>query len=157
MIIIALVLLVLAVLSAVYNIRQHKRLKEANSYRTITHINYLADTENADRFHRYHQTDLEESEEYHRSAKDLKEDYDSEKVWRYEPYELPFKLEDREVYAKLEDEWIRVGRLKKDVDLNGTLKLYLYINEYKYVTEEGIDRETGDDYFGIECRRTEKR
>ena len=122
-------------------------------YRTETVINYLADTENADRFYKYYQTDLEENDEYNRTARELKEDYDYEKVWRYEPFELPYRLEGSDVYSQLGDEWLKVGRLKKNADLNGKTKLYFYVNEYKYVTEDGIEREKGDHYFGIETKR----
>lgn len=134
-----------------------KRMAESNRYRTISTINYLVDTENADRVLDFYKEDMEESEEYYRTAKELKEDYDNEKVWKYEPIEIPFKLEEKEVYAQLDDEWVKVGRLKKTADLNGELKLYLYVNEYKYVTEDSVEKEKGDHYFGIECRRTEKR
>ena len=156
--IIFLVFLVLFLFSLFINIRERKdfkkRMAESSRYRTISTINYLVDTENADRVLDFYKEDMEESEEYHRSAKELKEDYDNEKVWKYEPIEIPFKLAEKEVYAQLDDEWVKVGRLKKTADLNGELKLYLYVNEYKYVTEESVDKEKGDHYFGIECKRT---
>lgn len=68
--------------------------------------------------------------------------------------ELPFKLEDRTVFAEVDGEWYRVGRLKKTDNLDGTPRLYLYVNEYKYVTEESIEKEKDDPYFGIECTKT---
>lgn len=123
-------------------------------YSITTDLYYLADTENADRIFKYYREDLEENDEYNRSAKELKEDYDHEKVWKYEPLELPFKLEGREVYTELDGEWVKVGRLKKTADIEGgELKLYLYPNEYKYVTEDEIEKEKGEHYFGIECRK----
>lgn len=123
-------------------------------YSITTDLYYLADTENADRVYKYHREDLEENDEYHRSAKELKEDYDHEKVWKYEPLELPFKLEGREVYTELDGEWAKVGRLKKTADIEGgELKLYLYPNEYKYVTEDSVEKEKGEHYFRIECRK----
>ena len=119
-----------------------------------TDLFYLVDTENADKVFRFYKEDLSENEEYFRSAKELKEDYDHEKVWKYEPLEIPFRLEGREAFAQLDDEWVKVGRLKKTADIEGgELKLYLYPNEYKYVTEDYIDKEKGDHYFGIECRK----
>lgn len=121
-------------------------------YSITTDLFYLVDTENADRVMKFYKEDLIENDEYYRTAKELKEDYDHEKVWKYEPLEIPFRLEGREVYAQLDDEWVKVGRLKKTADIEGgELKLYLYVNEYKYVTEDSIEKENGDHYFGIEC------
>jgi len=127
---------------------------EANkpTTRTITENNWLVDSENAEKILKLVKNDLDESDDYHLSAKELKEDYEG-KVYRYEPYELPFKIEGREVFAEVEGEWYRVGRLKKTANLEGTPRLYLYVNEYKYVTEDSIEKEKDDPYFGIECTK----
>ena len=133
-----------------------KKAKEDDRprYSITTDIYYLVDTENADRVYKYHREDLEENEDYFQSAKELREWYDNEKVWKYDPLELPYKLEGREVFTQLDDEWVKVGRLKKTADIEGgELKLYLYPNEYKYVTEDSIEKEKGEHYFGIECRK----
>lgn len=122
--------------------------------RTVTNIYYLVDTENAERVRKYYRQDLEENDEYFQSAKELKEYYDHEKVWKYEPFEIPFKLEGRDVYTNIEDEWFKIGRLKKTADIEGKLTCYYYVNEYKYVTEDSVEKEKDEDYFGIEVTKT---
>lgn len=119
----------------------------------VTNICYLVDTENAERVRKHYRQDLEENDEYFQSAKELKEYYDHEKVWKYEPFEIPFKLEGRDVYTNIEDEWFKIGRLKKTADIEGKLTCYYYVNEYKYVTEDSVEKEKDDDYFGIEVKK----
>jgi len=133
-----------------------KKKKEESKplVRTITEVNYLVDTENADKIYKLIKDDLEENPEYSNSAKELREYYDHEKVWKYYPYELAFKIEGKEVFAEVNDTWYRVGRLKRNADLNGNHVLCFYANEYKYVTEDSIEKEKGDHYFGIEVTKT---
>lgn len=131
-----------------------KKKEEKPRVRTITDINYLVEIKNEDKIFKLVKDDLDENDEYSESAKYLKENYDHEKVYKYEPYELPFKIENKYVFAQVEDKWYKVGRLKKTADLDGELTLYLYPNEYKYVTDDYIEREKGDHYFGIEVIKT---
>lgn len=42
----------------------------------------------------------------------------------------------------------------KTADLDGRLTLYLYPNEYKYVTEDSVEKDKGCHYFGIEVEKT---
>ena len=137
-----------------FNLFKKKKEEPKPLVRTITEINYLADTENADKIYKLIKDDLEENPEYSNSAKELREYYDHEKVWKYYPYELAFKIEGKEVFAEVNDTWYRVGRLKRNADLDGLQVLFLYPNEYKYVTEDSIEREKGDHYFGIEVTKT---
>ena len=137
-----------------FNLFKKKKEEPKPLVRTITEINYLADTENADKIYKLIKDDLEENPEYSNSAKELREYYDHEKVWKYYPYELAFKIEGKEVFAEVNDTWYRVGRLKRNADLNGNHVLCFYANEYKYVTEDSIEREKGDHYFGIEVTKT---
>lgn len=123
--------------------------------RTMLNTYYLVDTENADRVRKYYTEDLVERDEYYQSAKELKEYYDHEKVWKYEPVEIPFKLEGRDVYTNIEDEWFKIGRVKKTANMNGeVVACYFYVKEYKYVTEDYVEKEKGDDFFGIEVKTT---
>lgn len=131
-----------------------KRKKEEPRKAVITEVNYLVDTENADKIYKLIKDDLNENDEYNESAKYLKENYDHEKVYKYEPYELPFKIENKYVFAQVGDKWYKVGRLKKTADLDGRLTLYLYPNEYKYVTEDSVEKDKGSHYFGIEVEKT---
>lgn len=147
-------ILVLCTRSIIRHRREKKEEENAPVTWNIVKENYLLDTEHAKEFFDYYKEELEENDDYHLPAKDLKEDFEGEKVWKYEPLKLPFRIEEREVYSQLDGEWVRVGRLKREADLDGDLTLYFYVNEYKYVTEDSIDKEKGDHYFGIECRRT---
>jgi len=133
--------------------REIQSKKKESRPRTILNTYYLVDTENADRVRKYYKEDLVENDEYYQSAKELKEYYDHEKVWKYEPIEIPFKLEGRDVYTNIEDEWFKIGRVKKTANMNGeVVACYFYIKEYKYVTEDCVEKEKGDDYFGIEVK-----
>ena len=131
-----------------------KKKEEKPRIRHITDVVYLIDTENEKRVRKYYNEELVENDEYYQSAKELKEYYDHERVWKYEPVEIPFKMEGQEVYTELDGEWIRIGKVKKNADLDGKLTCYLYVKEYKYVTEDTVEKEKGDDYFGIEVEKT---
>ena len=124
-----------------FNLFKKKNEEPKPLVRTITEINYLADTENTDIIYKLIKDDLEENPEYSNSAKELREYYDHEKVWKYYPYELAFKIEGKEVFAEVNNTWYRVGRLKRNADLNGNHVLCFYANEYKYVTEDSIEKE----------------
>ena len=137
-----------------FNLFKKKNEEPKPLVRTITEINYLADTENTDIIYKLIKDDLEENPEYSNSTKELREYYDHEKVWKYYPYELAFKIEGKEVFAEVNNTWYRVGRLKRNADLNGNHVLCFYANEYKYVTEDSIEKEKGDHYFGIEVTKT---
>ena len=131
-----------------------KKKEDKPRIRTITDINYLVEIENEDKIYKLIKDDLNENDEYTESAKYLKENYDHEKVYKYEPYELPFEIKGKQVFAEVNGEWYKVGRLKRNADLDGLQVLFLYPNEYKYVTEDSIEREKGDHYFGIEVTKT---
>lgn len=121
-----------------------------NTVKTTWHYEWIVDEENVEKFYKAFKKDFEENDEYYRSAKELKEDYSDEKVYKYEPYELPLKMENKDVYSYIEDgEWVKIGRVKKTADIDGKLKLYLFPNTYKYVTEDSVEKETDDSYFGL--------
>lgn len=148
---------VLFVVSVSIQLKERKRFKEIeNAPRTIHRNNWLLDSIDATKYMQAYRDKLIENDDYALPAKQLKEDFAGEKVYKYQPVELPLKMEDLDVYSYIEkDEWEKLGRLRKDANLNGTLKLYLYPNTYKYVTEDGIEKDQEDDYFGVEVTRTE--
>ena len=153
--IIILVLLVLSIISAVVVLKDRKDLKkrmaEPPKPKTTSVYHWVVDTENANRFVKAYKHDLEENDDYSLSAKELREDYEGEKVYKYEPLELPCKLEGHDVYSYIdENEWIKVGRLKKNADSDGEIKLRLFVNIYKYVTENSVEKESDEPYFGVE-------
>lgn len=117
---------------------------------------WLMDAQNnVDRYENYYKRFYEENDDYFLPAKELKENcYYDEKVYKFEPYELPLKMENRDVYSYIEEgEWEKIGRVKKTADINGKLKLYIFPNIYKYVTESHVEKESDDSYFGIEVSR----
>ena len=121
-------------------ITKKKAVKTAPKIKSIYH--WVIDTENADKFEKAYKHDFIENDDYHLSAKELKEDYCNEKVYQYEPMILPLKLDGLDVYSYIDkDEWIKVGRLKKNADIDGKLILRLFPNTYKYVTENSVEKE----------------
>lgn len=111
---------------------------------------YLANTENAGKVIDYFKSDLEENDDYNLPKKELIEDYYDEKVWKYDPYELESKVIDNQVYAMLDD-WVKVGTIRqKDIDKE-RLTLYLFVNEYKYVSDD-VEKDKGDSYFGFKYK-----
>ena len=132
--------------------QQPKETKAVPKYEYETY--WVVDSDYADKYYNFYRQDLTENPDYDLTAKELKEDFEDEKVYRYEPYELPLKMEGLDVYSyRDENEWEKIGRLKKTAKIDGDLTLALYPNIYKYVTEEGIQRESDDHYFGVEVRR----
>lgn len=127
--------------------------KEEPRVRTITETYWLVDTQHADEFFKAYEEDLVENDDYDLSAKELKEDYEGEKVYRFEPLELPVRMENRDVYSCIEDKWMKIGRVKKTADLNGKITLYLYPNIYKKVWKDEIEKVSDDSYFGIDVTK----
>ena len=127
--------------------------KEEPRVRTITETYWLVDTQHANEFFKAYEEDLVENDDYDLSAKELKEDYEGEKVYRFEPLELPVRMENRDVYSCLEDKWMKIGRVKKTADLNGKITLYLYPNIYKKVWKDEIEKVSDDSYFGIDVTK----
>lgn len=127
--------------------------KERFEYETL----YLADIENGEKFERAYKEDFDENDDWHCTKKELIEDFWEERVYRYEPYELPLKIEGDQVYSWIkEDEWIRVGRIKRTdkSKLDGEVKLFLYLNIYKYARGEEVIKQSGSPYFGLTVKKT---
>lgn len=162
MVIVALVLFALACAIYFYLKKDKKNLGErmANykeyEYDTI----YLADTDPdvEQKFFKECRENFEENIDYDLSAKELKEDYLGERVYRYEPYEdLPVKIEGDQVYSTYDDEnWIKIGRIKK-TDLKklegAQVDLVFYPMVWKYPTKDEILKESGDPYFSLNLKR----
>lgn len=153
--IIGLVLLSVSVIGFIARKRKHKEAETPLPVREhiITETAYPVDQENAERFFSFYKEDFDENDEYDLPAKELKEDYEGEKVYRYDPYQLDYKIEEGQIFAKLDDEWIHVARLKKTQSIPEDALFFLYPNVYKYVTEDEISKETGDPFFGFEYKK----
>ena len=126
--------------------------------RKLTYDEYLwlQDTEDiGNRFYRAYKDDLEENDDYHMTKKEILEDYyDGDKIYKYEPFLLPFKVEDGKVYSYIkEDDWVCVGTLKKrDIakyERSRKSELYLMPNYFKKVYDDEVEADHGDTYFGL--------
>lgn len=115
---------------------------------------YLNDQENADRFFRCYKDELNENDEYNEKNKTLTEWYYYQKVFKYDPFELPYKIEDGIVYSQIEDSWLKVGTIKRRIPEGSPL--YLFPNIYKYVKDGDVEAITDDHYFGFEIEYKKK-
>lgn len=130
---------------------------EPTGPRTIQEYLWLMDTEDiGNKFYRAYKEDLEENDDYHMTKKEILDEYYlGDKIYKYEPFSLPFKVEDRKVFSQLEDgEWTFVGNIKKrDIEKyekSIRTELYLMPNYFKKVNDETVEADSGDSYFGLE-------
>lgn len=137
--------------------KEERRIEQAKQRRPkyYTKKLWIYGTDEAEKFFKAYKEDLTENDDYHLPAKELHEDFDDEKVFKYEPLDLPYKNEDQKIYSWIDkDEWIYIGSLKKkdleDLQRSSSSTLYLYSNIYKYVTEDSIEKDEDEHYFGIE-------
>lgn len=138
---------------------EEKSLKRAMANVPTTQKEYLwlQDTEDiGNQFFKAYKEDLEENDDYHMTKKEILEDYyDGDKIYKYEPFSLPYKVEGNKVYSYIkEGEWICVGAIKKreieKYEQSINTELYLMPNFFKKVDDESIVTDSGDSYFGLE-------
>ena len=128
--------------------------KQTPTKRYIEYTVYPVDQVNADKFFSFYKQDLDENEEYDWSNKELLEDSYDDKVYRYDPFKLNYKVEDGNVYAEMDGEYILTGRLKKtDLDRIDGGNYFLYPNIYKKINDESVVKESGDHYFGFYIKK----
>ena len=132
------------------------KTKEPARPKTYQDYLWLNDSEEqANRFFKAFKDELQDNDDYHMTKKEILEDYDvGDKIYKYEPFSLPYKVEDGKVYSYIEDEeWICVGSLKKRdmAKLEQSIKteLCLMPNYYKKVYSDEIETDQGDSYFGL--------
>lgn len=130
-----------------------KKEKPRIIYETIKLVD--TDIDITDKFDKTYKRDYTVNDDYSLSAKELKEDYLNERVYKYDPYELPFKMDGMDVYSQIKDQWIKVGRVKKTEMnlLNDTATLLIYPGAYKYVREDRIEKGETVPYFAISVMR----
>ena len=134
--------------------RKPKETKQAPTKRYIEYTVYPVDQVNSDKFFSFYKQDLDENEEYDWSNKELLEDSYDDKVYRYDPFKLNYKIEDGNVYAEMDGEYILTGRLKKtDLDRIDGGNYFLYPNIYKKINDESVVKESGDHYFGFYIKK----
>ena len=138
-------------------IRTEPKVEEPARPKTIQEYLWLMDTEDiGNKFFRAYKEDLEETDEYHMTKKEILDEYfDGDKIYKYEPFSLPFKVEDGKVYSYIEDEkWMYVGSIKKreiaKYEQSKKTELYLMPNYFKKVNDETVEADSGDSYFGLE-------
>ena len=133
------------------------KAEEPAKPKTIQEYLWLMDTEDiGNKFVKAYKEDLDENSDYHMTKKEILDEYfDGDKIYKYEPFSLPFKVEDRKVYSQLEDgEWTFVGNIKKrdmeKYEQSTKTELYLMPNYFKKVNDETVEADSGDSYFGLE-------
>ena len=87
-------------------IRTEPKVEEPARPKTIQEYLWLMDTEDiGNKFVKAYKEDLEENDDYHMTKKEILDEYfDGDKIYKYEPFSLPFKVEDGKVYSYIEDE-----------------------------------------------------
>ena len=138
-------------------IRTEPKVEEPARPKTIQEYLWLMDTEDiGNKFVKAYKEDLEENDDYHMAKKEILDEYfDGDKIYKYEPFSLPFKVEDGKVYSYIEDEkWMYVGSIKKreiaKYEQSKKTELYLMPNYFKKVNDETVEADSGDSYFGLE-------
>ena len=106
------------------------------------------------KFEKWYKENLTENPDYFQSNKTLKDYYYDERIYQYEPYELPLKIEGNKVFSYMkENEWVLVGYIRENdrESLENALetKLCLMSNRYKRVGDNYVQKESGDAYFGL--------
>ena len=133
---------------------EQKKQTQAKRINYIQYSVYPVDQVNADKFFNFYKQDLDENDEYDWSNKELLEDSYEDKVYRYAPFKLDYKIEDGNVYAEMDGEYILTGRLKKtDLDRIDGGNYFLYPNIYKKINDESVVKGQGDHYFGFYIKK----
>ena len=157
---IALIAIPLEIAYMIYTYRWNKHRydpkpsKSAPTKKYIEYTVYPVDQVNADKFFNFYKQDLDENDEYDWSNKELLEESYEDKVYRYAPFKLDYKIEDGNVYAEMDGEYILTGRLKKtDLDRIDGGNYFLYPNIYKKINDESVVKGQGDHYFGFYIKK----
>lgn len=112
---------------------------------------YPDDQERIEDFVKYYKQDFNKDETYQLSAKELKEDYEGERIYKYYPFKLDYKIEGNDVLAELKDEYVKIGTLTDEqIEYISShfSRLNIYMDEYKDV-EDTIEHYEGDPFFGF--------
>ena len=116
---------------------------------------YPSDQQYAENFLDAYRRDLNKTDWYQLTNKELKEDFEGEKVYKYYPYKLDFELRGCDVYAPLKKEMVKIGTvteeqaeiIQKDY---GSLRFFANIYKEVYDTVEIIE---DDPLFGFYVRK----
>lgn len=125
-------------------------------YRTVrTIMIYPDDQERAEDFMRCYKPN--KTDWYTLTKKELIEDHNGEKVYKYYPANVPHKFEDNEVLSKLKGEWVRIGTVTEEekqeiIDNHGMLTLFG--GTYKEVYDD-VEIIEDDPFFGFKVQKLE--
>ena len=108
-------------------------------------------------FFDFYKKDLNTTNNYSLTIKELKEYYEGESVYKYYPYSLPFKIEGNEVYSYMKkDEWILIGKVRDNdmqfLERSKYQQLFFYPNIYKEVSEDGVEKYEDEPFFNLKIR-----
>lgn len=117
---------------------------------------YLDNQEHEDEFLKYYRRDLGKTDWYTKTAKELREDHDGERVYKYYPLKLPYKIEGTDVYSYMkENKWVKIGSVSEDDKekiLNNTTKFSFHANVYKEVDDK-IEVVEDDPFFSFYVKK----
>lgn len=118
-------------------------------YRTVR----LKEQEYETSFFRFYKEDFNENDDYTLTKKELIEEHEGERIYRYYPLQIPFKLDGTDVYSYTkEEEWRKVGVITEhEAKLvnNNTSWLQLYGGSYKQIYDDEVEIDTRDPFFGF--------
>lgn len=112
---------------------------------------YPDDQERVEDFVKCYKKDFSKTDWYTMSAKELKEYHEGERVYKYYPLNVNYKIEGNDVLAELKGEYVKIGTLTDEQIeyINSHFsRLNIYMNEYKDV-EDTIEHYEGDPFFGF--------
>lgn len=122
---------------------------------TNTGMIYPSDQQHAEEFLDAYKKDLNKTDWYTLTAKELKEDFEGEKVYKYYPYKLDYELRGCDVYAPLKKEMVKIGTVTEEQaeiiqKEYGSLRFFANIYKEVYDTVEIIE---DDPLFGFYVRK----
>lgn len=116
---------------------------------------YLYNPQNEKKFFDYYKSHLSEDDDYFMSKKELIEYSYLNRVYKYEPFKLTYKIDDCVVSAMLGDQWVVIGEVSKDdlekIKNHKSKILYLYPNIYKEIDYDEVKSITKEPYFAFKC------
>ena len=112
---------------------------------------YPDDQERVEDFVKYYKRDFNTDETYQLSAKELKEDHEGERIYKYYPFKVNYRIEGNNVLAELKGEYVKIGTVTDEQIeyINSHFsRLNIYMDEYKEV-DDTIEHYEGDPFFGF--------
>lgn len=116
---------------------------------------YLAEQEHEEEFFETYKKNFNATDWYKLTKKELKEDFEGEKVYKYYPYTLDYEIVGNDVFAPLKGTNVKIGTLTDEqieiVKADGGV-LNLYQNIYKEVYDD-VEIIEDEPFFGIYVKK----